>query len=367
MRRLVIGFTCAALAVLTLAPTPQAQAPAAGYTTLEATEANAATTFWTPERFASATPLDLPLALSTVEEAPAIGDPVSSPASAPRGGGGEVNELLFNPAGEDEIVMDGVQPENRGTFLADYTSTRVIPRKAEKKYPWKPTGRLFFRNLSGNTSWCSASAIGKRIVATAGHCVSNGNGSFYSNWVFVPAYRSGVAPFGNWSWSTVIVTNTWHTGGGGVPNAADYAMIIVPDRLIGKRMRRVGDYLGHYGWQTLSLSANHTTQLGYPGNFDLGSIQHQITSGAFRNTSPNNVEYGSDSRGGSSGGPWIQNFSELASGQAGIGLNPGRNRVVAVTSYGYISTDPKVQGASIPDQRWVDLWNFVCNAGAGNC
>ena len=255
-----------------------------------------------------------------------------------------------------------------GTFPAHYTSTRVIPKLAEKKYPWRATGRLSF-SVPGGTSWCSASAIGARIIVTAGHCVHSGNGlasGWYSNWVFIPAYRNGAAPYGAWSWSIVTTTVDWFNGGGGVPNAADYAMILVPDQLYKNKIRRIGDVIGWYGWQTVSLSANHVTQLGYPQNFDGGGIMHQVTSGAFRNTAPNNDEYGSDSRGGSSGGPWVQNFAELASGQAGIGLNPGLLRVVAVTSYGYISTDPKVQGASIPDARWSNIFNGYCGTPS-NC
>ena len=93
---------------------------------------------------------------------------------------------------------------------------------------------------------------------------------------------------------------------------------------------------------------------------------HQLSAGSFRDTSPNNVEYGSDARGGSSGGPWIQNFGTPSTGQSG-GVNEGVNRVVAVTSYGYNSVDPKVQGASIPDSRWVQLWNLVCAHSTGNC
>jgi hypothetical protein len=106
--------------------------------------------------------------------------------------------------------------------------------------------------------------------------------------------------------------------------------------------------------------------LGYPCNFDSCQQMHQVSAGAFRNTSPNNVEYGSDARGGSSGGPWIQNFGAASVGQSG-GNNPGLNRVVAVTSYGYVSFDPKVQGASVPDSRWVQLWNIVCGHRVGNC
>jgi len=82
--------------------------------------------------------------------------------------------------------------------------------------------------------------------------------------------------------------------------------------------------------------------------------------------SSENVEYGSDMRGGSSGGPWVQNFGVLASGQSG-GVNSGTNRVIGVTSYGYTSTDPLVQGSSIPDLCFIDLLNLACTHRGGNC
>jgi hypothetical protein len=120
------------------------------------------------------------------------------------------------------------------------------------------------------------------------------------------------------------------------------------------------------GWKTLSLSRNHVHMLGYPCNLDSCEQMHEVTAGDFQDVAPNNVEYGSDMRGGSSGGPWIQNFGTASSGQTG-GLNTTRNAVVGITSYGFISTDPKVAGSSIPDDRWVNLWNSVCGQRAGNC
>jgi V8-like Glu-specific endopeptidase len=365
--RVVVVITCASLAILSQTTTPQAQSAAV---TLRASEAIAAMSFWTPERFANATPMDLPIASATSEMVASLSGGTPEFFDGRNGSGGAGMEVqLFDPEAAATAPDDAVQPQTVGTFGAHYTSSRVIPKLAERKYPWKPAGRLFFSTPLG-TSWCTASAIGARIIVTAGHCVHNGNGApsgWYSNWVFIPAYRNGAAPFGSWGWAEVTVTGTWYAGGGGVPNAADYAMILVPDQMVGTKLKRIGEVTGWLGWQTLSLSANHTTQLGYPGNFDSGNIQHQITSGAFRNTAPNNVEYGSDSQGGSSGGPWIQNFSEVAAGQAGIGFNNGPNRVVGVTSYGYISPDPKVQGASIPDSRWSDIFNAFCAANPKNC
>jgi hypothetical protein len=62
----------------------------------------------------------------------------------------------------------------------------------------------------------------------------------------------------------------------------------------------------------------------------------------------------------------VQNFGLPAVGQTG-GLNPGFNRVIGVTSYGYSPMDPKVQGSAIFDARFLDLLTLVCSHQAGNC
>ena len=90
-----------------------------------------------------------------------------------------------------------------------------------------------------------------------------------------------------------------------------------------------------------------------------------VASSAYRAVAPNNVEYGSDATGGSSGGPWVQNLAVMAVG-GGTGNNVGQNRVVGITSYGYTDVAPKVQGSSILNDTWVALWNSIC-ARVGNC
>ncbi len=375
--RLVVGLTWASLAILSQVNTPQAQTAAGP--TLYSTAQTSAASFWTPERFANATPMDLPIANASTEMTAVTGMNALTSSGEPEfrdgreGRGREVNKELFNPADFPQSLAaenEGrVQPNNAGVVGAHFTSTRVIPKNADKKYPWRATGRLFF-SIPGGTAWCTASAIGARIIVTAGHCVHSGNGEesgYYSNWVFIPAYRNGNAPYLSWSWSMVTTTPRWFNSGGNVPNAADYAMILVPDQVYNGNLTRIGDVIGWYGWQTLSLSQNHVTQLGYPSNLDSGEIMHQVTAGAFQDAARNNVEYGSDMRQGSSGGPWVQNFSELADGQAATGLNAGVLRVVGVTSYAYDSSDLIVLGASIPDVRWSKLFNRYCRLNATNC
>jgi V8-like Glu-specific endopeptidase len=374
--RMILATVLASVSVLYL-PADVTQAQQSGPVTLalSGVEAQATLAYWTPERLASAQPMPLPRPAFTPETAP---EPQL--ARTPQWSNGraptlnvrpDLTNLLYDPATaqiEPEVASEeGVEPQNHGTLLAPYTSSRIVPTTADTVYPYRAAGKFFFTQPGVGNFVCSAGVISRRVIATAGHCVHSGvPGGFYTNFLFVPAFRNGAAPFQSWNWAFVIVTGTWAAGGGGVPNAADYAMLEVQDRVVGGVLRRLGDVTGWFGWQTLSLSRNHTTKLGYPVNLDNGQMMHQELSGNFRNTSPNNVEYGSHSRGGSSGGPWVQNFGAAAAGQVG-GLNTGLNRVVGVTSYGYISTDPKVQGASILDSRWVSLWNSVCAHRVGNC
>jgi hypothetical protein len=80
----------------------------------------------------------------------------------------------------------------------------------------------------------------------------------------------------------------------------------------------------------------------------------------------NVVFYGTDMAEGSSGGPGIQNFGVDALGEP-LGLNPGRNRVVGVTSYGLIGNPDLKAASSILDARFTDILTSICNHKAGNC
>jgi V8-like Glu-specific endopeptidase len=385
------AHTCVPLLSLLLLSAPAAQAQDGrqdnkqdnNIVTLTNPDAQAVAAYWTPERFKAARPLPLPKASSSVsqqQERPRLdGQVESSEGRAPSVRTLPPEKHLFTP---DTPSPDAAQDRNSGvvspgavgTFGAHYTSSRVFPQftasaaqySADRAYPYVTAGKLFF-SINGVPYLCSASVIQHRVVATAGHCVHSGTASgFYRNWVFVPAFRDGAAPLLSWNWRSVSVTGAWASGGGTVPNAADYAMIEFGDQAVGGVNRALGDLTGWLGWQTLSLSANHTSKLGYPCNLDNCQKMQIVTSAAFRNVAPNNVEYGSDALGGSSGGPWIQNFQVLQAG-GGTGTNTGSNRVVGVTSYIYVPSDPKVQGASIPDNRWVGIFNTLCARVPGNC
>jgi hypothetical protein len=168
----------------------------------------------------------------------------------------------------------------------------------------------------------------------------------------------------------VVVSNAWHFGGGGVPNAQDVASIELLDDAIGNK---IGDFTGYAGYSIPGLyGGQHLTSNGYPCNIDSCNKMHRVDAEA-RLGSNNTAIIGSDMRGGSSGGGWMMNWGEYGAGQPpGSGQESGLLRLIAVTSYGPIAVRPLYQGASILDGRYVNSSNtgvldVVCAHRPGNC
>lgn len=366
------NWTTTAVAMM-ISGAVSAQISNPGFLSKEKAEQNITIEYWTEDRMKNAQPMPLPqvdpAAVQILQDnffqtnnASESGDGAPPEDNLPK----PALKILFTP---EELPQSMNTFLDHGTLNNHFSSSRLVPLTADTVYPYSTTGKLFFTIPNQGDFVCSASVIRHRIVVTAGHCLhsgSKGGDGFYSNWRFVPAYRDGAAPLGTWNWSFVMVTDAWATGRGTVPNAADYGMLEMSDQVIGDTERRIGTVTGYLGYQTESLNPNHAHILGYPCNLDNCQKMHQVTAQSARNTSPNNVEYGSDMRGGSSGGPWIQNFGALANGQNG-GLNPGLNRIIGITSYGYVDAKPKIQGSAIPDARFTTILNTLCARKAGNC
>ncbi|KTC91647.1 hypothetical protein OQJ18_11580 [Fluoribacter dumoffii] len=337
---------------------------------------NAILNYWTPERLNNAKEMPLPQIQPNQHEEIQINNLNTKPEYQE----GQPPDETIHPTPEVLIPQSLLQlkekqiPQrqeffDRGKSGANYTSSRLIPLTADLQYPYKAIGKLFFTIPGEGDFVCSASTIRQRIVLTAGHCVHagfGGNAGYFTNFLFVPAYRDGVAPFGAWTWSYVRASNAWIVGAGDVPNSADYAMIEMADKVINGVTTRIGAVTGLLAWLTPSPVANHAHLIGYPCNLDNCEKMHQVTSQSVRIVAPNNAEYGSDMGGGSSGGPWIQNFGAGAVGQVG-GYNSYRNAVIGVTSYGYTDSMIRLQGSSLFDSRFTDLMKIVCPHKAGNC
>ncbi len=129
--------------------------------------------------------------------------------------------------------------------------------------------------------------------------------------------------------------------------------VIVLEKLNGQSIVEV---TGKYGFPKaddafgyadfLGEKAAEITQMGYPlKNFDGDKMIRTDSLGYWDD--PNNVIIGSNQTGGSSGGPWLQNFGTNTPEFRGTPpFDNKSNQVVATTSWGFTSGTAKVQGAS---------------------
>jgi V8-like Glu-specific endopeptidase len=355
--------------------------------------------FWTPDKYKNAKPLPLPKAtedqsygemLDSEEMAPLNSEPSVEEAGhaptvdvspdlknrlfkpdrtegkkkAPPGQQMEVDSLIQQAESEE------ISPMDIGTKGAYFSSSQLTPLSADLAYPYRAVGKLTFTKPGSTATWnCSAAVIKPRLILTAGHCVHTGNGNasgWHSNFRFIPAFRSGSAPYQSWGWKSAQVTGDWFYGQAKLPNAADYALIELEDRNANGFIRRIGEITGWLSVKTNALLPNHAHLLGYPLNFDNGQVLHQVTAQSYGPAGNNTVFYGSDMTGGSSGGPWVMNFGTPSVGQAG-GLQPQRNQVIGVTSWGLVDNSFKVQASSSLDYRFIDILNKACGRQPGNC
>jgi V8-like Glu-specific endopeptidase len=268
--------------------------------------------------------------------------------------------------------LDAVMPEAVGTNNIQFTSSRATFNSAiDKSYPFRTVGKLFFKDATGAGYMCSASVIKPGVVLTAGHCVHSGSGGtagWYNSFEFIPGYRKVGAteyrPYGTWtSWAQATTTTDWYNSAGAVPNLRDWALIVFNRDAATKR---VGDYTGWLGYQYPALIGKHNTVLGYPGNLDSGLIMHRVDS-AISDNGGNNGLWGSDMRGGSSGGPAVLNFQYTYSGVSASTLDNGSNRATSVVSWGYISEAPQVQGGSQLDSVFGTMITNTCTTFPWAC
>jgi V8-like Glu-specific endopeptidase len=174
-------------------------------------------------------------------------------------------------------------------------------------------GKLFFKQ-GGISYVCSASVIGLRGIITAGHCVHSGNNSaagWSTNMIFVPAYRNGVAPFGQWAVSSLQTFNDWfaHGAAGDLDHdwGAGYITVL-------RNAKTIGQTVGYLGTAVNFSRLQSWWLLGYPqaapfnGAFMYACNSSYAYDSPFYSGGPAPMAVGCDQTGGTSGGPWIMKF-----------------------------------------------------------
>ncbi|MFG2293126.1 trypsin-like serine peptidase [Streptomyces sp. NPDC048603] len=290
------------------AATPSAAAPAPASFTPRHTEG-----FWTAERMRGATPLDV------------------DPAAARRGPGADMKKPPWRAA--EPVTIAPTAPSLTAPSAAG-VSPMAFPQAGGA---WtgggavvKTSGRVFF-TFQGRTASCSGDSITSAngsTVITAGHCVKY-QGSWHTDWVFVPAYDNGNAPYGQWPATKTFATDQW-AANEDMNNDVGLA-VVAPQN--GMRLSQV------VGAQGLLFNGGYNKRMyafGFPAASPYDGSKLVYCSGNsgkdFLLTKDHSLSC--NMTGGSSGGPWFQDFNETT----GLGTQ------VSVNSFGYTFLPNRMYG-----------------------
>ncbi|NUR84449.1 MAG: peptidase [Nonomuraea sp.] len=276
--------TGGALLPVLSAPASAEPKPAAQAAADSKSEQKAVLSYWTPQKMEAAKPLDAPQPKRNLRMAvggpgePTDGTPWTAPPTTPGG----------NPRPVPQSANSGGSPWSGGGAVV------------------KTTGRIFFTYQGRNAS-CSGDAVtsaNKSVVLTAGHCVKL-DGAYHTNWVFVPGYNNGQRPYGTWAASKLLTTPQWNSSED--INFDVAAAVVAP--LQGKTLTDV------VGGQGVAFNQGRKVQMhafGYPAADPYDGSKLIYCAGKTFDDFLMSKDHGltCNMTGGSSGGPWFQNFND---------------------------------------------------------
>lgn len=321
--RIWLALCAVAAALLVTSPAAAATPAAAAAATPAAVQAKrvdapaiSAAQYWTKARMRAAEPVH-----TSLSGAPDVG------TAAPGGSPAKPSYVPATPAGGSEPakLLAGTSSSEYGLF----GSSREIPDPSAPGI--RAHGKVFFTVPGEGDFVCSGTAVNSRnrsVVWTAGHCVFDAGPSdegytnrFSTNFIFVPAYRDGAAPFGRWPAKRLATTDPWRDR---ASLKYDLGAAVVRRRA-GRRLQRV---VGARGIGFSQPRDQVLQAIGYPHELPFNGRREYRCTGAPvgtddpGGTGPRTTRIRCDMTAGSSGGGWI-----------------GGATVLSVTSYGY-ATDP---------------------------
>ena len=261
--------------------------------------------YWTPERRASAKPMDLLMvdnssSFHTINYSPRTMNDKSTPI---------------------QMIVPGV------------------PSRSLKAAAPSVIGKLYIRKGT-STYVCSGSVIASfngDTLLTAGHCVwDSDKQTWASDLMFVPAYSDGSEPYGPWVWRTVAAMQGWTQN---QDFNYDVAVVLVATT---REREHIQDLTGSLGMTRNLPQEAHTDAYGYPLNIHRGEELASCSDEATAANIPdfNGMRLPCNMTGGSSGGPWTQNNDQQTS----------------VNSFGIVGLDDVMFGPYFGDAVW-NLWN----------
>ena len=257
---------------------------------------------WQTEDFLAAEPYPLPEVSDRMVEQymQRLLDSASQVGSSTPGGAPESGDDREQAPDRPTAGFAYPPPFNQHEVLTPYTT-----------YPYCTVGKVFFRQNGG--SWiASAASIGNNGLFTAGHVVHAGNnqpGGWSTNMVFVPAYKDGAAPFGQFTVRQLFTRTVWYQNSNPGSLYEDMGAAIL-NPLNGKMLSQVVGWLG-FAW---NFNRNQVwTSLGYPQGPPFNGQRMFQDTAAYANDgtvpgSPKPIGIGCSMTGGCSGGPWVLGF-----------------------------------------------------------
>lgn len=205
------------------------------------------------------------------------------------------------------------------------------PVSGEGEQPLSAHGRIFFQKVNSEDFYsCSGTVVRSRyrnLVFTAGHCVYDpGTAAFNERITFVPAYRDGQAPFGQFPATFNLTTSGWIGGSGtghdiGAITVAEPVQDVVGGRPIDFEFSAdPGSRFSIFGYPALPTPT-------YNGETPI-VCQAAFVPGLNTGSPPSLAASPCDMQQGSSGGGWI---------------TPG-GYLVSVVSHGYCDSQPEICG-----------------------
>jgi len=311
---MALGFSSQSAAAGNL-PAGDAQAQSNGFTGITSTDdgvAVAAIQPWTAAQMKAARPYPL----ARVDSSSAgLSSNVTLGPDGPAGFAPGARPEGSSAATVDTFVGDetlGVTPLGY-SYPSPYTRFHVGAISAYTTYPFRTIGKLFFKQ--GGVSYvCSASVQGLKGIVTAGHCVHKGNNlstGWSTNMVFVPAYRNGVAPYGQWAVPSLRTFTDWYANGSKGDYDHDWGAGYITQLRSGKT---IGQTVGYLGYAYNFSRVQSWWLLGYPqaspftGAYLYACTTSYAYDSPFYSGGPAPMAAGCDQTGGTSGGPWIMKF-----------------------------------------------------------
>src|SRR5688572_613919 len=224
---------------------------------------------------------------------------------------------------------------------AKRAGTAAVPVRHRKRFPKRTHGKVYLTLTPGGNFVCSGTVVGapnRSLVITAGHCTFGCEGLFCvpsraTNFNFVPAFKNGDKPFGEWP-----------AQAGGARATPQYennenlaydvgAAVIAP-----RNGREIQEVLGGGRGMAFNESTNHVYRaFGYPAlapfNGQVPYLCRSGSSGRDNSYNPPTIRISCDQTGGASGGGWV--------------IDGGR--IASLTSYGYDSQPGKLYGPYFGD------------------